>query len=484
MASTDEEIEGETFLDSANEVLLLGSADLEKRSGSMRPVTLANQLPADPINIPDETIMRNAQSLSWDSILHGNTGNPWQHLKDGLFAFIQSVRQSASLWAVHPLWLLRTQALIFLLMIGAATATTVLTANGTFNMAMHFTFDKLIGGAYPAAPSVVGTVDLGWFAIGGMWWWCLIVLFQMLMPNFYLRVYIAKMINMRKDHVFAIIMAGVLAMYIIIGLGVIGVTNVLLIVLMTSAFVGTWLRYHLTTPSHYGNSFSVLDAITPVGAYDISAGTVDATFATNVTFQDYAGKNGRNTLINTQDGPARQSSLAYSKQIIDYVALARAGGIQEPNIPPHPIMSDLPPKKHKSTLRHYASVLSHTLNPYHWSLFDEIIPIMSYIVLFIVYYATALQNDHSAFKWNVHFFFWWLFLSLLVDYIVTRYHWSNSNQHSVKHLTFKGTKAIELLIDWHWFSWAQWTYWGVSIILCTFILLAPTRNLATTLPPY
>lgn len=477
--SSDEEIEGEAFGEAVGDILLLGAHDIEKRSQvRRRPVTMSNQTPVDPLNVPSQSVMESRGSLSWDAILTGRTGNPWQHLRDGLLGFIQDVARSATLWPRDVIRLLRTQLVLYVLLIGAAIATTVLTAIGTFNMQMEFTFDKLIAGAYPVAPNVVGTVRLGWFLAGALWWPVLVLTIFMLMPYYYLTVYVKEQLHVRKDNVYAVIMAGMLSMFLIVALGVIGVTNVLLIVLMVCAFIGTYLKHHLTIPTHYANSFSVLNAVFPaifgLGG-EAESGPV---YAKDITFSDYEGENGRGEKINAQDGAAKQSSLAFAKQVVDFVAVTRENQ-------GNPIMTDLPSEKHSSALRHYASVYSHSLNAYFWAIFDEILPAMSFIVLFLVYYATALQNDHSAFKWNVHVFFWDMFLMLLVDYIVNRYHWSNSNQHAVKHSMLKGQKAIGLRIDWISLRWFHWTVWMLNFIFATFILLAPTRNLTvTTLPPY
>lgn len=486
MSSTDEDIEGEAFGDATKDILLLGTTDVEKKSSRKRAVLLSNQIGVDPINVPSADVMNSRGSLAWDRILSGQTGNPWQHLRDGLFGFMENIARSARSWPKDVIWLMRTQAFLFVILIGGAVGVTVCTAINTFNMQMEFTFDKLIGGAYPAASSVVGTVDLGWFLAGALWWGTLIFGIQMLFPYYYLTAYIKEQIFMRKDHVYAIVMAGMLSMFIIVALGVIGATNVLLIVLVVASFVGTYLKNNLTIPIHYANSFSFLNEMFPVGFYGVTEGVTEgvtdegeaaARYAVGTTFQDYEGVNGRNEAINAQDGPAKQSSLAFSKQVVDYVAKSREDQ-------GNPIMSSLEDKKHATALRHYASAFSHSINAYLWAIFDEILPAMSYIVIFIVYYATALQNDSKAFKWNVHFFFWWLFVSLLVDYIVTRYHWSNANQAPVKHTTFKRQRAIGLRINWITLKSVQWAYWMVSFVLCAIILLAPTRNLVTTLPPY
>jgi len=483
MDSTDEEIEGQEFGEAVGDVLLLGVQDTERGSKVIqRAVLTSNQVGTDLLNVPSKSVMDSRASKSWDAILAGRTGNPWQHLKDGLFGFIQSVARSAKLWPKDIIALLRTQLVLYVLLIGAAIGVTVCTAIGTFNMQMEFTYDKLIGGAYPAAPNVVGTVRLGWFIAGALWWPVLLLTIFMLIPDFYLTAYVKEQLHLRKDHVYVGIMTGMLSMFLIAALGVIGVTNVILIVLLVASFVGVFLRNHLTIPMHYANSFSVLNAIFPVVFPTVGAeegtSTGGPAYAEKVMFSDYEGENGYGERINAQDGAAKQSSLAFSKQIVDFVAVTRENQ-------GNPIMTDLSSEKHPTALRHYASILSHSLNTYFWAVFDEIIPAMTFIVVFMVYYATALQNDHSAFKWNVHVFFWDMFLMLLFDYIVNRYHWSNANQHPVKHSMFRGQKAIGLRLNWITLRWFQWTIWMLNFILAAIILLAPTRNLTiTTLPPY
>lgn len=456
-----------------------------------RAVTLDNQARTLPLNVPDIGTVNSVESRAWDDILSGMTGNYWIHLTDGLMFLSRRARESARLWARDVMGLLRTQLILGFIILGSAIAITIEThkSNG-FNIQMQFEFDRLIAGSYPAAPAVVGTVRLGWFHAGAFWFAFLVYLLWMGIPNFYTRYYVKFNLYSRMDIVRGIMFSGMISMFLIVGLGIIGVTNVWVIVLFTACFFGIYVKNHIVIPMHYAAAFSVLDAVfAPFFHGKITDSETGETkrgpiYARGVNFQDNEGVNGNGDVINAQDGPAKQPAMIYAKTAVDFVALARSTPFTKGE-QPNPIMSDLDEEDFPLALRNYASGFTHAVVPYLYTLVDEIVPVLTFMSLFLVYYAAALQNDSHAFLWSVHFYFWWMFISLLVDHIVTRYSWSNSNhRRDVPHSTLEKKKSFGLLIDWITFSWFQWVYWIISFTLCSLILLASNRGTAVTLPPY
>lgn len=453
-----------------------------KNRVAQRPVTLENQSPTPPTNVPDANIRDTTASKAWALILNGNVGGYWKHIVDGFFFFSKKAVDSSMLWPRDVIMLLRVQFVLILITLGSAIALTVLVNNNTFNMQMEFTFDKLIGGSYPAAPTVVGTVKIGWFLTAAFWFSFLAWFVAMLWPNYYLKSYIRDQIYQRKDNLRAFVMSGMISMFLIVLLGVIGVTNVPLIVLFVCTFIGIYLKNHLVIPMHYAAAYSVLDALAPPF---IAYSDEGPTIVKDTTMYSYTDENGKRQKIDGYSGAAKQAPLGLSKNIVDFIAYIRSqpiGGEQA-----YPIMSSYEGQNFKRTLRHYATGLTHAISPFFYTFFDELLPVLAFTSLFLVYYASALQNDSNAFKWSVHFYFWWIFVSLLADHIFTRICWSNLNlRQDIKHSVLKGKRAFALAIDWVMYSGIEWAYWTVSFVVSAFILLAPYRNLApaSTLPPY
>lgn len=467
----------------SDNLMLVGEAitgQTIRQSG--KAVTVDNQDPGAPTN--DTASQREVDgkaSRKWDKILHAP--RLWQHLQDGFFFWMPKYVKESRKWPRGIIMLLRIQFLLICALTTSAILVTIFTNNNTFNKQMEFTFDKLILGAYPAAPTVVGTIKIGWFLAGWFWFTVLLSLFWMLWPRFYINTYIKHSILRRMDGFYLTMMAANVAMFTIVMLGIIGVTNVLLITFFVCTTVGLFIKDHFVIPMHYSSVMSAYERLFPVFTQNHAEPTMSR-MEPDLDATDNANENGDEEIINGQDGLNYVPPASFAKMWTDFLVWIRGISDSESSTY-HPVTSTLPVDQHDQTSGHYATVLSHSLVPYYYAFFDEGLSLMCYIALLFVYYGAAINNYSSAFQWEIHFFFWTNFLLYTCSHIFTRIYWSNTNIRIVRNKK-TGTTHMKLGISHLWYTGIMWSVWIFFSILSTFFLLGFDSNLAvgSTLPPY